>query len=66
MESGTGMVREGVVTTTQAGEALERIIGMAERVDRMITQIAIARPASRRRRRDQSSASLDSIHSLSA
>ena len=27
MQSGTGTVREGVVTTTQAGEALERIIG---------------------------------------
>jgi methyl-accepting chemotaxis protein len=64
MESGTGTVREGVVTTTQAGEALERIIGMAERVDRMITQIAIA-ASQQATAADQSSASLDSIHSLS-
>ena len=64
MESGTGTVREGVVTTTQAGEALEKIIGMAERVDRMITQIAIA-ASQQATAADQSSASLDSIHSLS-
>ena len=64
MESGTGTVREGVVTTTQAGEALERIIGLAERVDRMITQIAIA-ASQQATAADQSSASLDSIHSLS-
>ena len=64
MESGTGTVREGVVTTTQAGEALERIIGMAEQVDRMITQIAIA-ASQQATAADQSSASLDSIHCLS-
>ncbi len=64
MEQGTGTVREGMATTTQAGEALERIIGMAERVDRMITQIAIA-AAQQAMAADQSSASLDSIHSLS-
>ena len=64
MEQGTSTVREGMVTTTQAGEALERIIGMAERVDRMITQIAIA-AAQQAMAADQSSASLDSIHSLS-
>jgi methyl-accepting chemotaxis protein len=64
MASGTGTVQEGVVTTTQAGEALERIIGMAERVDRMITQIAIA-ASQQAQAADQSSASLDSIHSLS-
>ena len=64
MESGTGTVREGVVTTTQAGEALEKIIGMAERVDRMITQIAIA-ASQQATAADQSSASLDSIHTLS-
>ena len=64
MEAGTGTVREGVVTTTQAGEALERIIGMAETVDRMITQIAIA-ASQQATAADQSSASLDSIHSLS-
>jgi methyl-accepting chemotaxis protein len=64
MEAGTGTVKEGVVTTTQAGEALERIIGMAERVDRMIAQIAIA-ASQQAAAADQSSASLDSIYSLS-
>ena len=64
MESGTGTVQQGVVTTTQAGEALERIIGMAERVDKMIPQIAIA-ASQQAVAADQSSASLDSIHSLS-
>ncbi|HEX3375145.1 MAG TPA: methyl-accepting chemotaxis protein [Edaphobacter sp.] len=64
MESGTGTVEQGVVTTTQAGEALERIIGMAERVDRMITQIAIA-ASQQAVAADQSRASLDAIHSLS-
>jgi methyl-accepting chemotaxis protein len=64
MESGTGTVQQGVVTTTQAGEALERIIGMAERVDRMIAQIAIA-ASQQTAAADQSSASLDAIHSLS-
>ena len=63
MASGTATVQEGVVTTNQAGEALERIIGMAERVDRMITQIAIA-ASQQATAADQSSASLDSIHSL--
>ena len=42
MQAAQGTVEQGVVTTNQAGEALERIIGMAERVDRMIAQIAIA------------------------
>jgi methyl-accepting chemotaxis protein len=64
MESGTSTVEQGVVTTNQAGEALERIIGMAERVDKMITQIAIA-ASQQAAAADQSSASLDSIHSLS-
>ena len=64
MNAGTGTVQEGVLTTTQAGEALEKIIGMAERVDRMITQIAIA-ASQQATAADQSSASLDSIHSLS-
>jgi methyl-accepting chemotaxis protein len=64
MESGTLTVQQGVVTTTQAGEALEKIIGMAERVDRMIAQIAIA-ASQQTAAADQSSASLDSIHSLS-
>src|SRR6202007_1286606 len=64
MESGTGTVQQGVITTNQAGEALERIIGMAERVDRMIAQIAIA-ASQQAAAADQSSASLDSIPSLS-
>jgi methyl-accepting chemotaxis protein len=64
MQSGTGTVEQGVVTTTQAGEALEKIIGMAERVDRMIAQIAIA-ASQQTVAADQSSASLDAIHSLS-
>jgi methyl-accepting chemotaxis protein len=64
MESGTETVQKGVITTTQAGESLEKIIGMAERVDRMIAQIAIA-ASQQAVAADQSSASLDSIHSLS-
>ena len=64
MAAGTGTVELGVATTRQAGEALERIIGMAERVDRMITQIAIA-ASQQASAADQSSASLNSIHSLS-
>ncbi len=64
MAAGTDTVEQGVATTRQAGEALEKIIGMAERVDRMITQIAIA-ASQQATAADQSSASLDSIHSLS-
>jgi methyl-accepting chemotaxis protein len=64
LASGTVTVREGVATTHQAGESLERIIGMAERVDRMITQIAIA-TSQQAAAADQSSASLDAIHVLS-
>jgi len=57
-------VSGGMATTMQAGEALEKIIGMAERVDRMIAQIAIA-TAQQAAAADQSSASLDAIHALS-
>ncbi len=64
MGTGTAVAQQGVVTTNQAGEALERIIGMAERVDRMIAQIAIA-ASQQAVAADQSSASLDSIYSLS-
>src|ERR1700730_14917328 len=64
MQSGTGTVEQGVITTTQAGEGLQRLIGMAERVDKMITQIAIA-ASQQTVAADQSSASLDAIHSLS-
>jgi len=64
MASGTATVEQGVLTTRQAGEALERIIGIAERVDRMIAQIAIA-ASQQAAAADQSSSSLDSIHTLS-
>lgn len=64
MKSGTETVTAGVGTTTQAGEALERIIGMAERVDRMIAQIAIA-ASQQAAAANQSSNSLDAIHTLS-
>jgi methyl-accepting chemotaxis protein len=64
MAAGNNTVKEGVATTHQAGEALERIIGMAERVERMITQIAIA-ASQQAAAADQSSSSLDSIHTLS-
>ena len=58
------VVKQGLTTTHQAGEALERIIGMAERVDRMIAQIAIA-ASQQADAANQSSASLHAIHSLS-
>ena len=64
MASGNLIVEQGVVTTNQTGEALERIIGMTERVDRMIAQIAIA-ASQQAASADQSSSSLDSIHTLS-
>ena len=64
MASGNSTVQQGVITTNQAGEALERIIGIAERVDRMIAQIAIA-DSQQAAAADQSSCSLDSIHTLS-
>ena len=64
MESDTKIVLEGAARTKQAGAALEKIIGMAERVDRMIAQIAIA-TAQQAAAADQSSASLDAIHALS-
>lgn len=64
MATGTATVNSGVSTTTKAGEALERIIGMAERVDRMIAQIAIA-ASQQAAAANQSSTSLDAIHTLS-
>ena len=64
MASGTVTVEQGVKTTHRAGEALERIIGMAERVDRMIAQIAIA-ATQQSVAANQSSTSLHSIYSLS-
>jgi methyl-accepting chemotaxis protein len=64
MAAGTAAVQQGVETTHRAGEALERIIGIAEQVDRMIAQIAIA-ASQQAAAADQSSSSLDSIHTLS-
>jgi methyl-accepting chemotaxis protein len=65
MASGNLTVEQGVVTTNQAGEALERIIEMAERVDRMIAQIAIA-ASQQAASANQSSSSLNSIYTLSS
>jgi methyl-accepting chemotaxis protein len=64
LATGTVTVEQGVITTNLAGEALGRIIGMAERVDRMIAQIAIA-ATQQSVAANQSSASLHSIYSLS-
>ena len=64
LHAGNATVEQGVTTTSQAGEALERIIGMAERVERMITQIAIA-AGQQSGAADQSTYALDSIHTLS-
>ena len=64
MASGTATVQQGVATTNQAGEALERIIGHTECANRMIAQIAIA-ASQQAEAADQSSASLDAIHTLS-
>ena len=63
VEAGGRIVGQGVLTTHQAGEALTRIIWMAEQVDRMIAQIAIA-AAQQALGADQSSASLRAIHEL--
>ena len=64
IEHNAQTVQNGVSTTRQTGEALERIIGMAEQVDHMIAQIAIA-AAQQAIAANQSSASLDAIHCLS-
>ncbi len=64
IETGRTLVADGVATTRRAGSSLERIIEIAERVDRMIAQIAIA-TAQQAAAADQSSASLDAIHALS-
>jgi methyl-accepting chemotaxis protein len=42
MAEGTATVEAGMITTGRAGEALDQIIGMAEQVDKMIAQIAVA------------------------
>jgi methyl-accepting chemotaxis protein len=64
MALGTDVIQQGVDTTHRAGESLERIIGIAEQVDRMIAQIAIA-ASQQAAAADQSSISLDSIHCMS-
>ncbi|QNI34377.1 methyl-accepting chemotaxis protein [Alloacidobacterium dinghuense] len=63
MESGTTTVNEGVETTTRAGEALQRIIHMADQVDGMIAQIAAAAMQQSEAAR-QSSANVDIINRL--
>jgi len=65
VDDGRNGVAALVEKTKIAGESLERIIGMAERVDRMIAQIAIA-TSQQAAAANQSSASLDEIHSLSS
>jgi methyl-accepting chemotaxis protein len=64
MEAGRTMAAAAVVTATEAGNALESIIGMAERVDRMIAQIAVA-ASQQADAAHQSSTNLDAIHTLS-
>lgn len=63
MELGTATVNEGVETTTRAGEALQRIIHMADQVDGMIAQIATASMQQSEAAR-QSSANVDIINRL--
>jgi methyl-accepting chemotaxis protein len=63
MSEGTETVAAGMVTTGSAGEALEKIIGMVEQVDRMIAQIAIASEQQSTSASNSSSA-LNSIYQL--
>ena len=65
MDAGTSTVEEGVQTTARAGDALHRIIEMADQVDDMIAQIATA-AAQQAEAAQQSSANLDVISKLSA
>jgi len=65
MNTGTKTVEDGMVTTTQAGESLQRIIGMADQVDQMIAQIATA-SAQQSNVAQQSSENLDVISKLGA
>ena len=64
VDAGRGGVAALVETTKKAGESLDGIIGMAERVESMIAQIAIA-TQQQAAAANQSSASLDEIHLLS-
>lgn len=63
MEAGTATVNEGVEINHKAGEALNRIIQMAEQVDSMIAQIATASMQQAEAAR-QSSESVDAINQL--
>jgi methyl-accepting chemotaxis protein len=63
MDSGTTMVNEGVEINHRAGEALSRIIQMADQVDSMIAQIATASMQQAEAAR-QSSESVDTINQL--
>jgi methyl-accepting chemotaxis protein len=65
METGTQTVEDGMVTTTKAGESLNRIIGMAGQVDQMIAQIATA-SSQQTTAAQQSSENLDVISKLGA
>jgi len=63
MSEGTETVAAGMVTTGSVGDALDKIIGMVEQVDRMIAQIAIASEQQSASAKDSSSA-LTSIYQL--
>jgi methyl-accepting chemotaxis protein len=63
MEAGTATVSEGVEINHRAGEALNRIIQMADQVDSMIAQIATASMQQAEAAR-QSSESVDTINQL--
>ena len=65
MNAGNATLEQGLSTTNDAGEVLQRIIGMAERVERMITQIAIA-ATQQSAAADKSSHTLEAIHILSS
>jgi methyl-accepting chemotaxis protein len=63
MKAGRQMVTQGVETTNHAGEALKRIIQMADQVDSMIAQIAAA-SMQQAAAAQQSSESVDAINQL--
>ena len=63
MAEGTARVEAGMITTGRAGEALVQIIGMAEQVDKMIAQIAVA-SVQQTSIANESSLALHSIHKL--
>jgi len=63
MTEGTAKVEAGMETTSRAGDALEKIIGMAEQVDQMIAQIASA-SQEQTTTANHSSSALHSIYQL--